>query len=84
MYKKYFVKYILLLSVWPFMGCGTTYKTIIYDESARGTNYLEIHEGIVSQHAQRIKYMRGGKKVATITLFEPVMVAMAEQEEKWG
>lgn len=66
------------------VGCGTTYKTITYNEPFRGADSLEIHEGIVSQHAQKIKYMRDGKKVASITLSEPVMVAMAEQEEEWG
>lgn len=66
------------------MSCGTTCKTIVYNEPARGTDSLEIHEGIESQHAQRIKYKKNGKTIAIINLSEPVLVAMAVQEEMWG
>lgn len=55
-----------------------------YNELPKGADSLEIREGILSQHAMRIKYKRSGKKLATITLSEPKMVAQAEQEEKWG
>ena len=59
-------------------------KAITYNEHLKGADSLEIREGILSQHALRIKYKRNGKKVATITLTEPILVAMAEREESWG
>lgn len=59
-------------------------QKITYNEQPRNADSLEIHEGIMSQHAMKIKYKRNGKKVATITLSDPVMVAMADQEESWG
>lgn len=77
------ILFFLILS-FTLMSCGTTYKTITYCEPVRGADSLQIHEGIMSRHAHKIKYMRDGKNVATITLSEPVMVAMAEQEEAWG
>ena len=58
-------------------------QRIIYNEKHK-EDALVIHEGILCQHATQIKYKRGGKKVAAIELSEPVMIVMAEQEEKWG
>lgn len=43
-----------------------------------------IHEGIMCQKAQKIVYKRNGKKQAAIRLSEPVMIAQAEQIERWG
>lgn len=77
----------ILLTLMVVLGCfGATKvrRTITYDEAAKGTDSLEIHEGIVCQSAQKIKYRRGGKVCAEIELTEPVMVAMAEQKEEWG
>ena len=45
---------------------------------------LEIHEGYVSQKKETILVKKGKKTVAKVHLSEPVMVAQAEQEEKWG
>jgi len=45
---------------------------------------LSIKEGYVSQKKETVKIVRNGKAVATVKLGEPVMVAQAEQEEKWG
>ena len=45
---------------------------------------LEIHEGYVSQKEETVLVKRGRKTIAKIHLSEPVMVAMAEQEERWG
>ena len=45
---------------------------------------LEIHEGYVSQKEETVLVKRGRKTIAKIHLSEPVMVAMAEQEESWG
>ena len=59
-------------------------QKITYSEQPRKVDSLKIHEGILSQHAMKIRYMRKGKSVAKITLSEPVMVAMANQEEQWG
>lgn len=45
---------------------------------------LEIHEGYVSQKEETVFVKKGRKTVARILLGKPVMVAQAEQEEKWG
>lgn len=45
---------------------------------------LEIHEGYLSQKEETVLVKKGRKTVARILLGKPVMVAMAEQEEKWG
>ena len=59
-------------------------RTIIYDEDVDAKRSLDIHEGIVSEHKQTIIYRRKGKRVAKIKLSEPVIVALADQPEKWG
>ena len=45
---------------------------------------LEIHEGYVSQKDETVLVKQGRKIIAKVHLSEPVMVAQAEQEEKWG
>lgn len=45
---------------------------------------MTIKEGYISQKKESIKVIRNGRVVAKIKLGEPVMVAQAEQEEKWG
>lgn len=45
---------------------------------------LNIHEGYVSQEEETVIVKQGEKTVATIHLSKPVMVAQAEQKEKWG
>ena len=45
---------------------------------------LEIHEGYVSQKDEIIIVKQGRKTIVRVHLSEPVMVAMAEQEEQWG
>lgn len=65
------------------LGCSAV-KTISYYEQRSEIESLEVHEGIICQHAMRINYYMDGKKVATIELSEPVMVAQANQEEEWG
>ena len=45
---------------------------------------LTIHEGIVSQKADTIRIMRNGETIAVVKLSAPVIVAQAEEEEKWG
>ena len=77
---------IALIVLASFFSAGNAQrvKRITYNEKSQIADSLRIHEGILSQHAMRIKYKINGKKKATITLSEPVMVAMAEQEERWG
>lgn len=79
--RKAIIPFFTLFSC---VSCVTSYKAISYNETKRGPDSLEIHEGIISQHSQKIKYKRDGKRIATIKLSEPVMVAQAEQEEDWG
>ena len=67
-----------------FCCCSMTHQTITYHEPPKGSDSLVIQEGIVSKDAQRIKYIRKGGLEAEIKLSRPVMVAMADQEEKWG
>lgn len=81
---KAFLPLFYLLVLFACASCATSYMTINYNETKRGVDSLEIHEGIISQHAQKIKYKRNGERIATIKLSEPVMVAQAEQEEEWG
>lgn len=76
--------YLVLVMLPLFSCCTASYKTIVYNESKKDNNDLRIHEGILAQHTQKIKYKRGGKTVAVIELSEPVVVAMADQEEPWG
>ena len=45
---------------------------------------LTIREGYVSQKEESIKIVRNGKTVAEVKLGEPIMVAQAKKEEKWG
>lgn len=59
-------------------------KHITYDGSLKVTDSLTIREGIISKHAQRIRYKKDGKTIAIIKLSEPVLIAQAEQEERWG
>ncbi len=59
-------------------------KTIIYNEVYKGAETFEIREGILCQHAQRIKYKCNRKKQVLIELSEPIMVAQADKDEPWG
>ena len=43
-----------------------------------------IKEGYVSQKKETVKIIRNGKVVAKVKLGKPVLVAQAEQQEKWG
>lgn len=45
---------------------------------------LTIREGYVSQKEETVKIVRNGKTVAEVKLEEPILVAQAEKEEKWG
>lgn len=45
---------------------------------------LELHEGYVSQKEETVLVKQGRRIVAKVHLGAPVMVAQAEQEEKWG
>mgnify|MGYP002623874312 CR=1 FL=1 len=73
-----------IIATWLLLGCSSTYKCCTFYENLKGADSLEIHEGILSKAAQKIDYKKDGKTVAVIKLSEPVMVAMAEQDEDWG
>lgn len=45
---------------------------------------LSIKEGYISQKNEAVKIVRSGRVLAEVKLGDPVMVAQAEQEEKWG
>ena len=75
----------LLLTISIFDGLDVyAQKRLIYYEPQKGADSLVIHEGIMCQKAQKIVYKRNGKKQAAIRLSEPVMIAQAEQIERWG
>ena len=65
-------------------SCATGENTLTYNERSKNKDSLAIREGILSKHAQKINYKKNGKTLAWIELSEPVLVAQAEQEEKWG
>ena len=74
---------LFLFVLFVLLGCRFV-TTIVYSEKAKDKDSLTIQEGIISQKAQKIKFIKRGKNVAFVDLSEPVMVAMAEQKEKWG
>lgn len=74
---------LLTFFVLLFCGCSASYKTTTYHEQKEGRT-LRIHEGILSQSSQRIKYKRNNRTCGIIELSEPIMLAMAEQDEEWG
>lgn len=45
---------------------------------------LSIKEGYVSQKEETVEILRDGKVVAYVKFGKPVVVAQADQEEKWG
>lgn len=68
--------------------CGsidcTAQRNIIYYTPVKNADSLRIYEGIRSTKRQKIVYKKVDKKIATIILSKPVMVAQADREEKWG
>ncbi len=56
-------------------------KRITWSEQQK---VFSFHEGLVCNHATRIKYKRNGKTKAIIKLSEPVVIGIAEKEEPWG
>ena len=78
---RYIISIFLSLLLVLLCSCNTAYQTITYNEPPKGADSLEIHEGILSQTAQRIKYKKDGKVIAIVELSEPVMISI---EEEWG
>ncbi len=90
MKKTIFIMAALLSALIPFL-LGMSSSTKMTDARVKRkviqvevNPSLEIHEGYVSQKAETILVKQGRKTIAQVNLSEPVMVAMAEQEEKWG
>lgn len=75
---------VLCLGAYGMNGCKSAQKhknnTIYVEPNAD----LSIREGFVSQREQNIRVISNGKKIAIIKLSKPVIVAQADQEEKWG
>ena len=66
----------------PIMMTDARVKTpVIHIETKPN---LEIHEGYVSQKDEIVSVRQGRKTIAKVHLGEPVLVAMAENEEGWG
>lgn len=83
-FKYIFCSLLLLTFLALSINGSYAQKRIVYNEPARNADSLEINEGILSTKKQKIIYKKYGKRVATIELSKPVMVAQAEQEERWG
>ena len=81
MMNKILISFILLVDL---AGCATAYKRIVYNEKIKDNESLQIKEGLLSQEAQRISYLKDDKEYAVIKLSEPVIIAQAQQEERWG
>ncbi len=82
MKKKLLISIPLLLTL---VGCGLAYKMITYKEQLDRQQNLNIREGILCTSAQRISYRTMTKASdANIVISNPVIVAMAEQNEAWG
>lgn len=75
---------VLIISSLFTVSCSSVYETIVYQESPQDDSSLNIHEGLLSQRAQRIKYKKDGRTVAVIKITKPILVAQATQEEQWG
>ena len=65
-------------------GCGITTNAIDHCDEGREDVLLTIHEGLVSKKAQKIRYKIKGRTRVVVDLSMPIIVAQAEQEEKWG
>lgn len=64
-------------------GCTLGNVVTTYNEDSR-IKGLVLHQGILSQEVQKIKYKRSHETAATIELSQPVVVAQADQPEEWG
>lgn len=84
MIAKVLRRVYLLLSITFCTSCSAGYKTIVYNDLPKNGHNIPIHEGIISQQAQKVKYKKGNKTIAIIRLSNPILVAQAEQEEGWG
>jgi hypothetical protein len=62
MFMKLLISLIVLASFFS-AGNAQRVKRITYNEKSQIADSLRIHEGILSQHAMRIKYKINGKKV---------------------
>ena len=90
MKKTIVIKVVLLTALIPFL-LGMSSLTMMTDAKVKNPVIhienepnLEIHEGYVSQKEETVLVKKGRKTIAQVYLSEPVMVAMAEQEEEWG
>lgn len=81
---RYILSILLPVLCVLLCSCNSLYQTFTYTEPPKGVDSLEVHEGILSQKAQRIKYKKDGRIVAIIEQSEPVLVAMADRKEPWG
>lgn len=75
------IPFLLGMSSPIMMTDARVKKSVIHVETKPN---LEIHEGYVSQKDEIVSVRQGRKTIAKVHLGEPVLVAMAEQEEGWG
>lgn len=74
---------VIITMLCVLLSCSVHINTICH-ETYLSNDCIVIKEGIVSTTKCKIKYVRGGKCLATIKLEDPVVVIMANKEEKWG
>lgn len=80
--KQYLL--LLFIAITCIDSCSIGRSILTYEASPKGPDNLIIKEGIISKTSQRIKYKKKGRTQAIIDLSNPIMVAQAVDEEKWG
>lgn len=65
-------------------ACGIGRSTLVYEETADAQNSFVVHEGILVDTIQRIKYRSVNGQKTIITLSEPVVVYQADEPAEWG
>lgn len=59
-------------------------EDVIYNDDSRFSDVSTVRQGLVCDHASKIKYYKQGELKATIYLTEPQTIAESEKAEDWG
>lgn len=74
----------IALVIYLCSACDTGRRTLVYHETANARNILAVHQGILIDTIQRIKYKSLNGIKARITLSDPVVVYQADEPAEWG
>ena len=83
MKKKVKKVIIFLICFFVYDNASSQSLTVNVDFNQKDEQ-CSIREGILSPHRQTIEFKAQGKSIAKIKLGEPVIVAIADEPEKWG